>query len=265
MNQAEILYDYTPPSILKNDKTFIPAKVNRFVSFAFYHIFEHMIKNNFASIRMKNLRYYNLRDKNKANIFYAPHQCWWDGPVGYYLSQKVFKTNIRIMVEDLSSFPILSGIGCFSVSKSNPSLAVKSLKYVISFLKEQTGSLWIFPQGMIKPPDFRPVSFASGMSYIAQQMEGINLFPLSFRYEFLRCEKPEILVELGKPILLKKAVKDRKKFNSFLEKNFEENLNSQKEDISLGKLDNYVKILERHEPILRRIEKKLKSYDKWRA
>ena len=132
-------------------------------------------------------------------------------------------------------------------------------------MKEQTGSLWIFPQGMIKPPDFRPVSFASGMSYIAQQMDGINLFPLSFRYEFLRCEQPEILVELGKPILLKKPIKDRKKFNSFLEKNFEENLNAQRLDISQGKLDNYVKILERHEPILRRIEKKLKSYDKWRA
>ena len=47
------------------------------------------------------------------------------------------------------------------------------------------------------------------------------------------------------------------------EKNFEENLNSQHLDISQGKLDNYVKILERHEPILRRIEKKLKAYDKW--
>lgn len=267
MNQAEKLYNYTPPSVLKNDTRFIPAKVSPFVSWLFDEIFGHMLKCNFASIRVKNLRYYQLRNKKRANIFYAPHQCWWDGMIGYYLSRKVFKTDIRIMVEDLRSFPILSRIGCFSVSKNNPSVSLKSLNYVISFLKNSNGlgSLWIFPQGVINPPDFRPIEFAQGISYISQKLDGVNLFPISMRYEFLRCEKPEVLIELGKPILLKSPIEDRKVFNSFLQTNFEINLDRQKIEICSGNLDNYIKILERREPLLRKIEKKLKSYGLNRA
>jgi hypothetical protein len=136
MTQFETLYNYIPPSILKKEKGFIPADVNPLFMNVFDRIFAYILKKNFATIRVKNLHYYNLRDKNKGNIFYAPHQCWWDGMIGYYLGRKVFKTNMRMMVEDLPSFPVLSKIGAFSVSKNDLSSTIKSLRYVIDYLRE---------------------------------------------------------------------------------------------------------------------------------
>ena len=64
--------------------------------------------------------------------------------------------------------------------------------------------LYIFPQGIIKPPNARPIEFRTGLAYIAQnavkEHGGINLCPVAVNYPFLREDKPEIIVDIGEPI-----------------------------------------------------------------
>ena len=74
--------------------------------------------------------------------------------------------------------------------------------------------LYIFPQGIIKPPNARPIEFRSGLAYIAekaaQKYGKVALMPIAVNYMFLRDNRPEVLVEFGKPILVEDVKFDRK-------------------------------------------------------
>jgi hypothetical protein len=50
----------------------------------------------------------------------------------------------------------------------------------------------------MQPNDFRPITFYSGVSKIADKAGGVNLIPLAFRYEFVAEQRPEAFISLGK-------------------------------------------------------------------
>jgi len=217
--------------------------------------FSSMLKKAFYSIRIKNKEYYDCRDKTKACIIFASHCCWWDGLIAYVLCRKVLNTNIRLMVEELHRFPLLSRIGAFSVDKDSPQSAVKAINYSAEFLNNPEGVLWIYPQGAVKPPDHRPVKFASGVAYLCSKLDGINLIPIAHRYNFLREDRPEIFIEIGKPIILENSKLNRKEFTAFLEEEFTKFLDKQKKDISNGNLEGYEFIFKSRLCVAKLIEK----------
>ncbi|MDD3012788.1 MAG: lysophospholipid acyltransferase family protein [Candidatus Gastranaerophilales bacterium] len=221
----------------------------------FEFAFSSMLKKAFFSVRIKNKENYDLRDKTRGCIIFASHCCWWDGLVAYTLSRKVFNTNIRMMVEELHRFPLLSRIGAFSVDKNSPQAAVKALNYCTEFLNNPESVLWIYPQGTVKPPDYRPVKFASGMAYLCSKLDGINLIPIAHRYNFLREDRPEVFIEVGKPIILDSTKIDRKEFTAFLEREFTQLLDKQKNDISEAKLEGYEFIFKSRLCVAKLIEK----------
>jgi len=197
-----------------------------------------LIRANFSALRIKNLSNFEMRDKNKATIFYGQHTCWWDGMVAFILCKKILKTDLRLMIEELHHLPVLAHIGGFSVNKKTPQSSLKSLKYSVECLQDPKRALWIFPQGIIRPPEYRPIEFASGISYICSKLNGVNLVPVATRYQFLRSEKPEILIEIGNPMYVSN-VSDRKGLTSFLEQDFTNLLDRQFKDISTGHLEEY--------------------------
>ena len=109
----------------------------------------------------------------------------------------------------------------------------------IEFLKNPKNSLWIFPQGIVMPPDYRPVKLASGIAYICKKLDGVNLIPIAHRYNFIREDRPEVFVEVGKPIISDNNSIDKKEFTKFLENELTRLLDNQKQDISTGNLEKY--------------------------
>jgi 1-acyl-sn-glycerol-3-phosphate acyltransferase len=260
MSNEEILYNKIPPSKLRNGADpFIKSTENDFSRCLFDMLTTYLIKKNFYSLKIKNRESFNKRNPDTASIIFAQHHCWWDGMMGYFLCRKVFNTNFLIMAEELVKCPWLANIGAFSVDKKSPKAALKSLNYGATLLQNHNNSLWLFPQGIVNPPDYRPIKFANGISYLCDKLKNINIIPVAIKYVFLRSDMPEILIEIADPIIVKEGIEDRKDFTEFLEQDYTVFLNNQLKEISSGQLHGYETFFKKKKNLYQRYENFLKN------
>ncbi len=262
----EQLYSDIPPTKLRGkDEKFKPAKTSKFWLTIASLFFFNMLQNRFYAFRYKNAESYFSRDEKYPTIIYAPHCNWWDGIVLYNIAHRICHKEIRLMVEELNRFPLLRRGGAYSVCKKSPQSAMKALKYSVDVLGDLRNLLFIFPQGIIRPPHFRPIEFQTGLAYIAQnavkKYGKVNLIPVSIEYCFLRDNRPEVLVEFGKRIELTDEKIDRKELTHALENSMTEVCDNQMKEISHGELDDYKILFKQHLKWYRRIEQRLKSID----
>lgn len=262
LNSQKLYLDVPPTKLRNKDEKFREAKTGPFWIWLADQFFYGMLENRFYSMKIKNRENYDKRNHNFANIIYAPHNNWWDGIVGYNMCRRVFNTTLRMMIEELNRFPILAKAGAFAVNKKSPQASMKALQYAAEQLENKDISLWIFPQGIIRPPMFRPIEFQTGMAYIAKNVikkaGGVNLIPVSVNYAFLREDRPEVLVEVGEPLTITDPDFDRKELNHQLETNFESLCDRQLEDIKHGEIDDYEYIFRQKLKWYRKLEKRLK-------
>lgn len=262
----EQLYSDIPPTKLRGkDEEFKPAQTSKFWLTIASLFFFNMLQNRFYAFRYKGDESYFSRDDKYPTIFFAPHCNWWDGIVLYNIAHRICHKEVRLMVEELNRFPLLRRGGAYSVNKKSPQSAMKALKYSVEVVGDLRNQLFIFPQGIIRPPHFRPIEFQTGLTYIAQNAAKkygkVNLIPLSIEYCFLRDNRPEVLVEFGNRIELTDGDVNRKEYTHFLEKSLAEVCDHQMSDIAQGKLNDYKILFKQHLKWYRRIEQRLKSID----
>lgn len=264
--EIEQLYSNIPPTKLRNqDEDFKPAKTTPFWLWVANQFFYKMLENRFFALRYKGEEKFFDRDDDIPVIAFAPHTNWWDGIVAYNIVRRIFDKQIRLMVEELNRFPILRKAGAFSVNKKSPQASMNALKYSINVIEDLGNVLYIFPQGIIKPPNYRPIEFQSGVAYIAQKAAKkygkVNLVPIGVNYLFLRADKPEVMVEVGDIITLDSHDLNRKEFAEYLAKKLEETCDKQNADISEGNLTGYKTLFQQKLKWYRKIEQRLKQID----
>ncbi len=262
----EQLYSDIPPTKLRNqDEEFKPAKTTPFWIWVANQFFHGMLENRFFALRYKGDENYFSRDENIPTIAFAPHTNWWDGIVGYNICRRIFDKEIRLMVEELNRFPLLRKGGAFSVNKKSPQASMKALKYAIDVIENLNNVLYIFPQGIIKPPNYRPIEFQTGLAYIVQKAVKkygkVNLLPIGVNYFFLRADKPEVMVEFGKILTIDNSDFDRKDFTKYLAKILEDTCDRQNADIYGGKLAGYKTLFQQKLKWYRKIEQRLKKIE----
>lgn len=213
-----------------------------------------LVRRHFASLRIKNKENYFKANPNYGNLVYSAHSCFHDGQIGYYISRKVFNCNFHMMVEDLYKLPILSKVGAFSVEKYSPIESLKSINYAANLLSDKNNMIWIFPQGRVMPPDYRPIKFESGLTYISKKVGGLNLIPVAVKYAFTRDDKPDIFIEIGEPITIEYGVSNKKEFTQFLEEDLTALSDQQIKQITKGEIDDYEVIYQNKPPMFRRLE-----------
>ena len=259
--------DKTPTQLRNREEKFRRAKWNPFwVAIADY-VFSRMLEHRFYSLKHKNKeRFDSEYNPDYPCIFYAPHCNWWDGIVCYNLSLRVFHTRLSIMIEEMNRFPLFQYVGAFPVNKKSAQTVMVSLKHAVELLeadKTRRTALWIFPQGIIRPPHYTPIEFQTGMAYVAQKIiqkvGGINMVPLSVEYCFLRDNRPEVLVDIGHVKVLTSNDLDRHALTRELEKDFESLCKEHFQAISKGDVDDYTFVFKQKLPWYRKIEKYLKS------
>ena len=265
-DSKEHLYCDVPPTRLRGkDEKFKPAKTSKFWLFIASLAFFNMLQNRFVAFRYKGVENYKERDDKAPTILFSPHCNWWDGIVMYNICHRICHKEIRLMVEELNRFPILAHGGAYSVNKKSPQSAMKALKYSIELLSDLRNILCIFPQGIIRPPHYRPIEFQTGLAYIAEnavkKYGKVNLIPLAVDYVFLRDNRPEVLVEFGKRIELTDASIDRKELTHMFENAMAEVCDNQMKDISSGNIEDYEILFKQHLKWYRRIEQRLKNID----
>jgi len=258
------LYSNTPPTILRNrEEKFRTAKDNPFWLMIADYVFLKMVKARFYSMMYKGFENLEGRDKTKATLFYANHNNWWDGIVGFNVARFIMKGRLRLMIEEMNRFPLFQYIGCFPVNKKSAQDAVKALKYAVTTLGEPDINFWLFPQGIIRPPHYRPEVFQSGLAYLTEnavkKFGGINLCPVAVNYTFLRQDKPEVVLEFGKVQTFYDFNCDRKEFCHKLEREFENLCDNQQLQISQGNFDGYRYFFRQKLSWWRDIERRLKN------
>lgn len=261
----EDLYSAIPPTKLRNqDEKFRPADTSAFWFWVADNVFFRMLENRFFSLKYKGIEYYDLINPNAPLVIFAPHCNWWDGIVGYNMCQRVFKKEFRIMVEELNRFPILRHCGCFSINKKSAQASMVALKYAAEEISDLNKLLYIFPQGIIMPPNYRPINLQTGLAYIAQKaidkFGAVNLLPLAVNYMFLRADRPEVFVDINKPLILE-GKQDRKELTLQLEKTLTEACDNQFHDLSTGNLEGYVTLFQQKLKWYKKIEKHLKKIE----
>lgn len=265
MTVEEKLYSDIPPTKLRNkEEKFTPAKTSRFWLTVASLFFYNMLQNRFYAFRYKGAE--GVLEKDVPTIIYAPHCNWWDGIVLYNITHRIFHKEIRLMIEELNRFPLLRRGGAYSVCKKSPQSAMKSLKYSVDVMGDMRNFLCIFPQGIIRPPHFRPIEFQTGLAYIAQKAVKkygkINLVPISIDYCFFRDNRPEVVVTFGDKMTLdKNSNMDRKFLTHSLEHAMLKVCDEQFEDISHGHIEDYDILFKQHLKWYRRIEQRLKRID----
>lgn len=260
------LYSDIPPTKLRNqEEEFKPAKTSPFWLWLANQFFYGMLENRFFALRFKGEEKFFNRDESIPTIAFAPHTNWWDGIVGYNICRRIFGKEIRLMVEELNRFPILRKGGAFSVNKKSPQASMKALKYAIDVIEDTGNVLYIFPQGIIKPPNFRPVEFQTGLAYIAQKAVKkygkVNLVPIGVNYFFLRADKPEVMVEISDVITFEDDKSDRKELSEKLAKVLEEICDKQNSEVATGKLAGYKTLFQQKLRWYRKLEQRLKKIE----
>ena len=265
MENLEDMYSEVPPTKLRDkEEKFRPARTSKFWLWVADRFFYNMLENRFYAMRYKGIE--NLKSLGKVpTIFFAPHCNWWDGIVFYNIAHRICHKEIRLMVEELNRFPLLRRGGAYSVNKKSAQSAMQALQYSVDVLSELRNVLCIFPQGIIRPPHYRPIKFQTGLSYIAQnavkRYGKVNLIPVSIDYCFFRDNRPEVVVDFGKCIELTDSDIDRKHYTAFLEAKLTETCDEQFNNISQGKVDDYKILFKQHLKWYRRIEQRLKRID----
>mgnify|MGYP004570408787 FL=1 len=266
----EQLYSDIPPTKLRNkEEKFKPAKTSRFWLWVASMFFFNMLQNRFYAFRYRGEENYFEAEKDVPTILFAPHCNWWDGIVLYNTTHRIFHKEIRLMVEELNRFPLLRRGGAYSVNKKSPQSAMKALQYSVDVVGDLRNMLCIFPQGIIRPPHFRPIEFQTGLAYIAEnavkRYGKVNLIPMAVDYTFFRDNRPEVIVEFGKRIELRKDNEldklSRKELTHYLEHALTETCDNQFKEMSQGDISNYKILFKQHLKWYRRIEQRLKSID----
>ena len=266
----EQLYSDIPPTKLRNkEEKFKPAKTSKFWLWVASMFFFNMLQNRFFAFRYRGEENYFEAGKDVPTILFAPHCNWWDGIVLYNTTHRIFHKEIRLMVEELNRFPLLRRGGAYSVNKKSPQSAMKALKYSVDVVGDLRNILCIFPQGIIRPPHYRPIEFQTGLAYIAEnavkKYGKVNLIPMAVDYTFFRDNRPEVIVEFGKRIELRKGNEldkmSRKDLTHYLEQALSETCDNQFKEISQGDITKYNVLFKQHLKWYRRIEQRLKSID----
>lgn len=264
MLTEEKLYSDIPPTKLRNkEEKFTPAKTSKFWLTLASLFFFNMLQNRFYAFRYKGVE--NYCNDNYPTILFAPHCNWWDGIVLYNITHRIFRKEIRLMVEELNRFPLLKRGGAYSVNKKSVQSAMESLKYSVDVMGDLKNLLCIFPQGIIRPPHYRPIEFQTGLAYIAQnavkKYGKVHLIPMAIDYCFFRDNRPEIMVRFGDRITLDNPKADRKELTQMLERSLEQTCDNQFQEISQGEISDYKILFKQHLKWYRRIEQRLKKID----
>lgn len=211
--------------------------------FALYN--RNLLKRRFCSFHICGLPFLLNKNSNTPVVIYCNHSSWWDGLIAFQISHAA-RLNSFVMMEEkqLRKLFLFRRLGAFSVVREKPREALKSVNYAVDLLKKNNSpTLWIFPQGEILPNDVRPIKFFSGLTKIIEKTEYCRAASLAMRYEFLGEFKPRIFVRVGEPELISpKREFDKKALTDKFSENLTANLDKLRNDIIENNLSEYVKI-----------------------
>ncbi len=214
-----------------------------------HHLIERSIRKNFDRVHFRMRSPYTAEQRRLPMIICANHSSWWDGYMAV-LIEKHLDIDGYLMMEEaqLSRYFFFRWAGCFSVDRRDARSAMASVQYAAQLLKQRAGRMvWLFPQGEIRPNDYRPLTFFSGAAHLARQTCPALLYPLAIRIEYLAEQHPDLFMSMGEPLLVTSAEVDRAGFNKTctreLEQRVTRELDQLHDDVTASNLATFTLLL----------------------
>ena len=222
----------------------IRANKNKIFENLFSAYNTRLLKKHFYRIHLGGEENLSSWEKTLPTIIYANHSNWWDGLAAFYLSKVLWNIDAYVMMDivQMKKYRFFKWIGAFSVNRNSSRESLESIEYSIKLLKNTNKVLWIFPQGIMQPNDFRPIKFFKGISKIAESAGKLNLIPVTFRYEFLMEQLPELFIRIGEPKWVNR-INDSKHFTEELNADLVNELDKLKEKVVSSDIEGFSIIL----------------------
>jgi len=160
-----------------------------------------MLRRHFEGVYVSGSEGVQMLDRSRPIIFYGNHSCWWDGLLEFFFSHDLYDFDAFLMMEEkqLVRYPFFRWIGAFSVRREVPREGVAALRYAADLFDRPNRVLWIYPQGVMKPNDARPLGFYTGAARLTHMVGGAQVVPVAHRYEFLMEQRPAAITAFGAP------------------------------------------------------------------
>ena len=188
----------------------IAANKNDILDSFLYIYFRWMTRRAFHTVAVRGLEHLRQLPNDRPIILFCNHTNWWDGLIIYLLTRQMPNKAGYCMMEEkqLKHYRFFTWLGAFSVDLSNPLRSAASLRYAQRLLQKNDTAIWIFPQGKIcRPSD--PVEIKPGTDYLAKNSPHALLVPVAMRYEFFRDDRPNVLIEAGRPFAAVESTESR--------------------------------------------------------
>lgn len=141
----------------------------------------------------------------------ANHPSWWDGYLALAIARRYGLRRFLMMDEpQLRRYRFFAWAGCFSVDRTDPREAARSIGYAAQLLAtERQPLLWLFPQAEITPADARPIRAHGGAAHILRRAavtRSVGFLPVAWQYEFRGEQHPEAFIRLGPATIVDAAM-----------------------------------------------------------
>jgi 1-acyl-sn-glycerol-3-phosphate acyltransferase len=135
--------------------------------------------------------------KSGPTVFYATHHGWMDGYLMFHLVEKLGIDCVD-WIEEFDTFPLFASVGGMRYTPGDTLARAKTVKATINLLRKGEKSLILFAEGIMhRPPEVWDLG--RSLELIAQKVPGIQLVPVSIRYELSMHERPEAWMCVGAP------------------------------------------------------------------
>lgn len=224
-----------------------PRKKNKFFVFFFRKVFIHMLKKNFFAIKIKNSsEVFKFIEKSKSSnvpvVFVLNHPNWWDAAVVIWLGYDFLKTGGYCIMENkqIIEHPFFLKIGAIPIVREDNRKSLMSLNFAASLLKQRFESLYLFPQGEITPNEKRDSRFYSGVSFLIEKLEKVNLVYIHLDYKYTTEQMPEIFINFFRTEEFVEGLNsDRNEFTDTIKKHFNKVNDEFREAYSDNKLESF--------------------------
>ncbi len=178
----------------------IAANKNGLVDSFLFLYFRWLTRRAFHTIATRGLEHLEHLPADRPVLLFCNHTNWWDGLLIYLLTRQMPHKAVYCMMEEkqLKHYRFFTWLGAFSVDLSSPLRSAASLRYAQRLLQKKETAIWIFPQGKLCRPN-DPIEVKPGTDYLAKSSPHSLLVPVAMRYEFFREDRPNVLIEIGRP------------------------------------------------------------------
>jgi len=194
----------TEPPPRQSGTVAIPCISDRLV-YWFHWYLQRFFPKHFHSFAVSNAVQLQQIPSDASLIVFVNHASWWDPLVALVLGRRYFpdrKLFAPIDAAALKKYPFMERLGFFAVEQESLQGAGSFLKTARAILDDPGNSIWLTPEGQFADPRQRDLSFQPGLAHLASKLKVGVLLPVAIEYPFWEERLPEVLVRVGKPILV---------------------------------------------------------------